>query len=239
MNKMLMTFAAAAAALAAGHASAQPAVEFAQPISGTRVEINASGEVSRVPDIAVISAGVVTRAVTASEALQQNSARMDRVLAALKRAGVADRDVQTSAINLNPEYRYVENQAPQLVGYTATNQVTIRFRDIRNSGRILDALVAEGANQINGPSMVIDKPNEALDEARADAVAKGLARANLYARAIGKRVARLLSISESGGYSPPQPMPYAVAARAESADTKIMPGEQKVEVSLAMVFELQ
>lgn len=229
----------AATAVSATPAAAQSAVQFAQPISGTRLEINANGEVSRVPDVAVISAGVATRASSASQALQENSARMARVLAALKRAGVADRDIQTNAISLNPEYRYAENQPPELVAYSASNQVTIRFRDIRNSGRILDALVAEGANQINGPSMVIDKPEDALNEARADAVAKGLARARLYASAIGKRVGRILSISESGGYSPPPPMPYAVTMRAESADTKLMPGEQKVEVSLAMVFELQ
>ena len=238
--RTILLAALAAVALPAAPATAQVTTEFAQPITGTKLEITASGEVSRVPDVAIISAGVVTRAATASEALQQNSARMERVLAALKRAGVADRDVQTTSINLNPEYRYAENQPPQLVGYTASNQVTVRFRDIRNSGRILDALVAEGANQINGPTMVIDKPEAALDEARADAVAKGQARARLYAAALGKRVARVLSISESGGYSPPPPMPYAMgAARAESADTKIVPGEQKVEVAVAMTFELQ
>ena len=110
---------------------------------------------------------------------------MQRVLAALKRAGVEDRDIQTSNISLNPEYRYVENQPPQLTGYTASNQLTIRFRDIRNSGKILDALVSQGANQINGPSLTIDKPEAALDEARARAIATGRARAELYARSLG------------------------------------------------------
>ena len=227
------------AATATSAAAQTVTVPMVQQISGTRLDVSATGEVSRVPDIAIISAGVVTRAATASAAIQQNAQRMERVTAALRRAGVAERDIQTASINLNPEYRYVENRAPQLTGYTASNQLSIRFRDIRNSGEILDALVAEGANQINGPSMEIDKPDEALDEARANAVARGLARAQLYAGAIGKRVARVLSISESGGYSPPQPMPYAVSARAESADTKIMPGEQKVQVALSMVFELQ
>lgn len=230
----------AAATIPATPAAAQAVAEFAQPISGTRLEISASGEVSRVPDVAVITAGVATRAATASDALGQNSSKMAGVIAALKRAGVADRDIQTSSINLNPEYRYQENQPPQLVGYSATNQVTIRFRDIRNSGRILDALVAAGANQINGPSMVIDKPDAALDEARADAIARGTARAQLYARALGKRVVRVLSVSESGGGNVmPPPMPYAVRQSAERADTKIMPGEQKVEVTLSMIFELQ
>jgi uncharacterized protein len=233
-------------ALALGAASI-PAVASAQaeipmpPIAGTRLDITASGEVTRVPDVALISAGVVTRQQTASLAIQENSARMERVLAALKKAGVADRDVQTSSLNLSPEYRYQENQPPQLVGYSASNQVSIRFRDIRNSGRILDALVAEGANQINGPSLALDKPEAALDEARQQAIANGRARAELYARALGKRVARVVSVSEGGGsYPPPPPMPVMMEARmAGHADTKVVPGEQKLQVNVSMVFDLQ
>jgi uncharacterized protein YggE len=166
---------------------------------------------------------------------------MQRVIAALKRAGIADRDIQTSSISLNPEYRYPENQSPQLVGYTASNQVTIRFRDVRNSGKVLDALVSEGANQISGPSMTVEHPEEALDEARAKAVAAGRARADLYARALGMRVVRVVSVSESGGsYPVPPPMPYAErAVMADNAATKIVPGEQNLQVNLSMVFELQ
>jgi uncharacterized protein len=126
-----------------------------------------------------------------------------------------------------------------LTGYSASNQVNIRFRDIRNSGRILDALVAEGANQINGPSLSIDKPEAALDEARTKALAAGRARAELYARSLGLRVGKLVSVSESGGYSGPQPMVMSRMAVAEAAATKIDPGEQQLQVTLAMTFELQ
>ena len=239
MRNIFMALALGAAALPS-IAAAQSVQPQMPPILGTRLDVSATGETTRVPDVAVISAGVVTRAPTAGAAIQENSARMDRVLAALKRAGVADRDVQTSSINLNPEYRYQENRAPELVGYTASNQVNIRFRDIRNSGRILDALVAEGANQINGPTLTIDKPEEALDEARVNAVANGRARAELYARALGKRVTRVVSVSEGGGnYYPPPPMPVAERSMAASADTKIVPGEQKLQVSVSMLFELQ
>ena len=222
-------------------AGAQPAQAIAQTIAGTRLDINATGEVTRVPDLAIISAGVVTRSPTATGAIQDAASRMERVRAALKRAGVEDRDIQTSSINLNPEYRYENNKAPQLVAYSASNQLTIRFRDIRNSGRILDALVGEGANQINGPTLTVDKPETALDEARARAVASGRARAELYARSLGQRVVRVVSVSESGSsYPVPPPMPmYARAEAAQAADTKIDPGEQKLQVNLAMVFELQ
>jgi uncharacterized protein YggE len=163
---------------------------------------------------------------------------MERVRAALKAAGIADRDIQTSNISLNPEYSYANNvQKP--TGYSATNQLTVRFRDIANAGKILDALVAEGANQINGPNLTIDHPEAALDEARARAVANGRARAELYARAMGMRVARIVSIAESGGYAVPPPMPVMMRAEAAQADTKIDAGEQKLQVNLAMTFELQ
>ena len=228
------------AALVPAAAEAQQTATFAQPIAGTRLDVSATGEATRVPDVAIISAGVVTRASTARAALQQNAAQMERVRAALKRAGIADRDIQTSNISLNPEYRYVQDQPPRLTGYTASNQLSVRFRDIAKSGDILDALVAEGANQINGPSLTIDKPEEALDEARTKAIAIGRARADIYARALGMRVVRLLSVSESGGsYPVPPPMPVMMEARAQAASTKIDPGEQKVSVALGMTFELQ
>jgi len=123
-------FAALAFALAAVPAAswAQQATVVAPPIAGTRLEINAVGEATRVPDIAIVNAGVVTRSATATAALEQNAAQMERVRVALKRAGIDDRDIQTSNISLNPEYRYADNQPPQLVGYTASNQVNVRFR---------------------------------------------------------------------------------------------------------------
>ena len=235
---------AIAAALMLG-AQAVPSAAFAQQstitqsIAGTRLDVNATGEVTRVPDVAIISAGVVSRSPTATAALQDSAEKMQRVLAALKRASVENRDIQTSNVSLNPEYRYPENQAPQLVGYTASNTVTIRFRDLRNSGKILDALVGQGANQINGPSLVVDKPEAALDEARSKAIAIGRSRADLYARSLGMRVVRVVSINESGGYyAPPPPPPMAVMEMAR-ASTKIEPGEQKLQVNLAMTFELQ
>jgi uncharacterized protein YggE len=239
MKHILMGALMLGAAAVPAAADAQQA-SITQSIAGTRLDVSATGDVTRVPDIAIITAGVVTRSATAAGALQQAATRMDRVIAALKRAGVEDRDIQTSNLNLNPEYTYINNEPPKLNGYTASNQLSIRFRDIANSGKILDALVAEGANQINGPSLTIDKPEAALDEARARAVAAGRARADLYARSLGLRVARVVAVSESGGnYPSPPPMPMMMEARAQAADTKIVPGEQKLSVTLTMTFELQ
>jgi uncharacterized protein YggE len=224
-----------------------PAAAAAQPVppplpmealSGTRLDVMATGEVTRVPNLARISTGVVSQAQTATDAIRQNAAAMDRVRDALRRAGIADRDIQTSTLSLNPEYRYQDNQPPQLVGYRASNDVSVRFRDIANTGKILDALVAQGANQINGPILMIEDEEAAMDEARAAAVTKARARADLYARALGKKVGRILSVSEVGAVRPPMPVAYA-EARSADASAKIDPGEQTVGATLSVSFELQ
>lgn len=226
--------------MAAGAAAAQDHMMM-HAMTGTRLDVVATGEVRRVPDIAHISTGVVTQAPTAGAAIEQNAQQMQRVRAALRRAGIADRDIQTSALNLNPEYRYQDNQPPVLIGYRATNQVTVRFRDIENTGKVLDALVSQGANQINGPNWTVEKEDEALDEARADALAKARARADLYARALGKRVARIVAVSEAGAVRPPMPVAYDAAPEIQvaGARTKIDPGEQMIGATLSVTFELQ
>ncbi len=209
------------------------------PIAGTRLDVTARGEVKRMPDIATISAGVVAQAADARTALNDNAVRMQRVIAALRRAGVAERDLSTAQISLSPQYRYADNQAPVITGYQASNSVSVRFRDIAASGAILDTLVAQGANQINGPVLSIDKPQAALDEARLAAMVSARQRADLYARAAGLSVRRIVAISES---IEEQSRPYPVMMRAMSADaaakTEVLPGEQSVGVSVSVTFEL-
>ncbi len=127
-----------------------------------------------------------------------------------------------------------------LTGYRASNTVNVKFRDLKRSGAILDALVREGANQLNGPSLTIDKPEEAYDEARVKAIAVGQRRAELYARALGKRVVRILSISEGGASFPgPMPVAYARDSAMSVAKTEISPGTQDIQVSISISFELQ
>lgn len=236
MKSAFLALALGVAALPSAAAAQQSTIS--QTIAGTRLDVIASGEVTRVPDVAIVSAGVVSRASNAAGALQDSAAKMQRVIAALKRAGVADVDIQTSNVSLNPEYRYPDNQSPQLVGYTAANSVTVRFRNVATSGRILDALVAEGANQINGPTLTVDQPEAALDEARAKAIATGRSRAALYARSLGMRVVRVVSVNETDAGNLQPPTPLMMQARSAAA-TKIEAGEQKLRVSVAMTFELQ
>jgi uncharacterized protein YggE len=239
MRSLTLASLLALTALPLTAAAAQSVPPPLQAISGTRLDVVGTGEVTRVPDIARISTGVVTVAPTATAALEQNARQMASVRAALKRAGIADRDIQTSAINLYPDYRQDERGGnPVLTGYRASNDLSVRFRDIANTGRILDALVAQGANQINGPTLGLEKPEAALDEARVKAVAAARARAELYARATGKRVGRILSISEAGTGIPYERAMMRMDAAQAVSGTTVEPGEQTIAVSLAVSFEL-
>lgn len=240
---MMPKLAAAAALVAlAVPATAQVVPLVQAPVAGTTLTVSAEGRVERAPDVADLSAGVVTQAKTASEAMRLNAQRMTAVIVALRRAGVAERDIQTSGLNLNPQYLYRENQPPVLTGYQVSNNVMVRVRDLGNMGRTVDALVAEGANQINGPSFALDKPDAALDAARVAAMAKARARAELYARAAGLSVRRIMQISEASAVTPPPyPMPVArmESMAAKDASTPIAPGELAMTVTVNVVFELQ
>jgi uncharacterized protein YggE len=206
---------------------------------GTLLSVSAQAEAKRVPDVAAISAGVVTQAVDANAAMRANAVQMDKVMGAIKAAGIAERDIQTSSVSLNPQYKYVENQNPTITGYQASNTVNLKVRDIGKLGKVLDALVASGANQVNGPSFEIDHPEPVYDEARRGALDKAQARAAMYAKTLGMRVRRIVSISEGGGFRPPGPVPMmAMAKTMDRIETAVSPGEAAVSVNLDVVFEL-
>lgn len=236
----LLLAAAIALGTTAMTASAQSASNGIVASDGTLLSVSAQAESRRVPDVATMSTGVVTRAADANAAMRANAAQMDKVMAAIRAAGIAERDIQTSGVNLNPDYRYEENKAPVITGYQASNTVNLKVRDLSKLGKALDALVASGANQVNGPSFEIDQPEAAYDEARQAALKKAQTRAEMYAKSLGLRVRRIVSISEGGGFRPPVPMPMMAMARgkAESFDTAISPGETTLSASLDVVFEL-
>jgi uncharacterized protein YggE len=204
--------------------------------------LSAEAEVQAAPDIADIGAGVVTQAPDAQAALAANSTQMTRVVAALRKAGVADRDIQTAGLNLQPQYRYEQNQAPILTGFQASNRVQVTLRDIKGSGKVIDTLVKEGANQIDGPNFRVSAPEPLLDKARAEAVRKARARAELYAQAAGLKVKRITSISEGFEQRPPMPMMRSVAmadAAPAAPPPPMAPGEVGLVARVTMAFELE
>ena len=226
-------------AMTASAQNAPPQTGYAIPTDGTLLSVSAQAESRRVPDVATVSTGVVTRAADANAAMRANAEQMDKVMAAIRAAGIAERDTQTSGVNLNPDYRYEENQAPVITGYQASNTVNIKVRDLSKLGKVLDALVASGANQVNGPNFEIDQPEAAYDEARQAALKKAQTRAEMYAKALGVKVRRIVSISEGAGFRPPVPMPMMAMARGKAeADTAISPGETALSANLDVVFEL-
>lgn len=215
--------------------------------------------------MAVFSAGVTSQGKTAAEALAENARAMERVIAALKRAGIADRDIQTSNLSINPVYRdpnreaamaarysgqpYTppppEEQIPTIIGYQANNSVSVRQRRLGDFGKVIDTLASAGANQINGPDFRLDNPDPALDQARRDAVKAAQARAALYANALGLRIVRVVSLNESGGYYGPPPTMFMRGQSAIAAPpppppppSPVRPGEMQMTASVTIQYEL-
>ena len=211
---------------------------------GTLVTVSAYGEARHAPDIATLSTGVVSIAPDANAAIRHNAKRMAEVVAAIEAAGIARKDVQTSGVSLNPDYAYEANRPPRIKGYYASNTVNVTVREIGRLGEIMDALVATGANQVNGPAFDIEDKDAVLDEARDEAMAKARARAEGYAKRLGLRVGRVISIDETGGRTPPMPMATRAMAMEQSAAANgaavpIAPGENVLGVNLDVVYELR
>jgi uncharacterized protein YggE len=219
------------------------AQDVAAPVlasDATQLTLSVRGEARRVPDIARFSAGVVTEHADANAALRANAVQMQQVMQALAAAGIPARDIQTSGIQLSPQYRYAQNQPPRVTGYQARNGVNVTVRELGHMGKVMDALAASGANQINGPMFDVSDREGALEEARLAAVATAKARAATYARALGLRVRRVISLGENSN-DMPMPVPrlrMAVAAAAPEAETPVAAGENVLSVDLAIVFEL-
>ena len=259
--KRLLPLALLAAALPLPAAAQAGGVLPAIAPGNTLLTVTAEGRSLRAPDLAVFTAGVTTQGKTAGDALGENSRAMTRVIAALKAAGIAERDIQTSNLSINPIYSdpnreammaarvngtpYVplppEQQLQKIVGYTVSNQVSVRQRRLGDYGKVIDTLVSAGANQVNGPSFQMDDADPALDEARIAAMKKARERAELYARAAGLRVGHVVSISESGGYYAPPPM-FARAASAEMAPppppAPVQAGELQMTANVTVLYEL-
>lgn len=256
-HQVLSRWAITAAALLAAPAAAQLAPVALTP-GNTLLTIASQGRALRAADLAVFTAGVTTQAATAAAALADNSRTMSQVIAGLKGAGIAERDIQTSSLSINPIYSQpdrqprlpgqpnlpLEQQTPRIVGYRTSNVVTVRQRDLKNYSSVIDTLTAAGANQVNGPMFQLDNPEPALNEARLDALQNARARAELYAGASGLRIMRILSISEGGGFYNPQPIIVAAERGAVAAvpapppPAPVQAGELQQSASVTVLYEL-
>jgi uncharacterized protein YggE len=195
--------------------------------------------------MATIQTGVVTQAVEASTALTANNAALENLMGVLKQFNIAAKDVQTSEFSIYPEYEQrpprrspQEPRAPRIVGYRVSNQVRVRVRSLPDLGKILDALVRAGSNQISGITFGIDQPTGVLNQARNRAMSDARSRADLYAQAAGVSVGRVLSISEQTAAIPrPQPT-MARMAMAEASSVPVATGEQELRAVVHVVYEI-
>lgn len=240
IRKVIPAVALAAIPLAAMPATAaEVQIQAQNPV----VELSVNEIVRSAPDVAQIGAGVTTRAATAREAVRQNAEAMDRLIARMRALGIERKDIQTNNFNLNPNYTYNRETGEQtFTGYNVNNNVSVKLRDLKRAGEVLDALVEAGANNIYGPNFMLEDDMEAKATARGNAFKRGRQMAEEYARMSGYSGVRLLEVSESFqsyGRVPPPAMAIRTASVAEDASTPIEPGEVGTGVTITVKYEMQ
>lgn len=229
----------AAALLASVPAIPAAAAEIQIAAQNPVIELTVNETVRAAPDAAQVTAGVQIRAKTASEATRLNAAQMEKVIARLRQAGIRSEDIQTSNFSLNPQYQYRNDQTPLFLGYDATNQVSVILRDMGKIGSTLDALIEAGANNVSGPSFMLENDTAAKSQARKSAFESARAQAVELARLAGYGNVRLLAVSE--GYTQMRPMPMLQAAEvraASAAKTPIETGQVGTDVTLTVKYEM-
>ncbi len=207
-----------------------------------KLYLNAVGEVSGTPDIAHISAGVISEAATAQAALANNRKQMNGVFAALKAAGVKDKDVQTSGLNVNPVYApYKQGVRPEqrITGYRVSNQVSATVRDLDGLGGAIDALVSAGANTIGGISFGLSDVASAQNKARKKAIAELLEKAELYATSANVHLGPILELREQSSGGPVPKLAYArMEMVADAAPTPIAAGQVSTRITVSATFAI-
>jgi uncharacterized protein YggE len=209
------------------------------------ISVSGEGKVFARPNMAEINVGVIAESKNAVDALKTNSESMSALMKTLAGKGIADKDVLTASFNVSPQYRYDSqprsgSNRPTITGYSVNNQVHVRVRNLATLGDILDAVVENGANTVNGISFSISEPEPILDQARQKAVADARRKAELYALASGTKLGRVLYITESGGIQPPRPMMMGVrASLASSGPVPIATGEQENTVSVTITYSIE
>jgi uncharacterized protein YggE len=222
----------AAAALAGVGLPEEARSDQGPPARG--ITVNASGKVDSVPDRAALEIGVETHAGSAKDALARNADRLADVIAALRKAGVAKDDLQTSQVYLWPQR---DSDGTSVSGYQAQNTVSVVL-DVEKAGGAVDAAVAAGANVVSGPSLAVADRDELYRTALKDAVEAAREKARAIADAAGVKVGRVTAVVESGDYAELPPMPYAMAARDSGAETQIQPGKQAIQATVMVTFAL-
>jgi uncharacterized protein YggE len=228
--------AALAAATIAGMLLAAPVRAQTQTMPPAVISVTGEATVSVPPDLAQIDGGVTSEAKTAREATDANNAAMGKVLLALKGAGIDEKDFQTSRLSLQPQSAPNRTGPAAIVGYRASNRVTIRLRDVAKVASVIDTLVAAGANDIGGINFMVSQASKLLDEAREQAIADARRKAEIYAKAAGVTLGAPLSISEEGNAAP---VPYRRMAAGMAASAPVAQGEETLAVTVSVSWAIK
>ena len=223
-------------AIAAVSATLSSAPALAQTVPPPAVSVTGEATVSVAPDQAQIDGGVTSDARTAREASEANNAAMNKVMQALKGAGIEERDTQTSRLSLQPQYAPNRTGTSPITGYRASNRVTIRLRDVTKVANVIDVLAGAGANDIGGINFTVSQPSKHLDEAREKAVADARRKAEIYAKAAGVTLGEPLSISEEGA---PAPLFRGKMAAPMAAGAPVAQGEETLSVTVNVSWAIK
>jgi uncharacterized protein YggE len=224
-----------AAAIVAGALLATPVL--AQTAPPAMISVTGEATISVAPDLAQVDGGVTSEAKTAREASETNNAAMAKVLLALKGAGIAEKDFQTSRLSLQPQSAPNRTGPAAIVSYRASNRVTVRVHDVTKVANVIDTLMAAGANDIGGIEFIVSGASKLLDQAREQAVEDARRKAEIYAKAAGVTLGSPLSISEGGGG--PMPMQFRAKAMAAAAPTPVAQGEETLAVTVSVSWAIK
>jgi uncharacterized protein YggE len=227
-----------ATTLAMAVAAATPLAARAQTEPPSMISVTGEAKISVPPDLAQIDGGVTSEAKTAREASDANNAAMGKVLLALKGAGIDEKDYQTSRLSLQPQSSSSKTTSgpPTIVGYRASNRVTIRLRDVAKVANVIDTLVGAGANDIGGINFMVSQASKLLDEARGQAIADARRKAEIYAKAAGVTLGAPLSISEGGA---PAPIAFRRMAAGVPESAPVAPGEEILQLSVSVSWAIK
>lgn len=210
------------------------------PLERHTITISADDKVVVKPDLAVVSIGLTTDAPRVSDAQSQNTKKFNDLLRTLKALGIAEKDIQTTQYNINPKYEWVNNSS-KFSGYTVSQSVEVKIRDIAKASDVLDAAGQSGMNQVGGLDFRVDNADAYRDQAREKAVAKAKAKAEVMARQAGFSLGKIVNFSENSAM--PYPMPtyrdstFGLAAPAEAP--KIEAGTQDIVSNVSLTYEIE
>jgi uncharacterized protein YggE len=201
------------------------------------ISVYGTGRVVTTPDVADLRLGVAVTKPTVKEARALAADQMTKVIAALKKLGIADKDMQTTGLSLQPNYTYPSSGTPRLTGYTLSNAVSVTIRDLDKLGDAIDDGLAAGATTLDGVWFRVENSARAEQQAREQAMADAKAKAQTLARAAGVAITGVASISETSA-PVPQPMFYdgARLQAAREAGTPIQAGTNEVIVTVTVEY---